>query len=108
MLFRSVATGEVVRASRTAELDGISVREGVWLGLVDDVLVTADDDFTTVAELVVGRVLEGGRELLTLLTGEEEPDLERLLDRLGAAHPQVEIETHVGGQPHYPLLILAE
>lgn len=103
-----VATGEVVRASRTVELDGVDVREGAWLGLVDDVAVAAGDDFEEVAVAVVERVLAGGRELLTLLTGSEEPDLSQVLSRLDREHPKVEIETHPGGQPHYPLLVFAE
>ena len=103
-----VATGEVVRASRTVELDGIAVREGAWLGLVDDVAVVSGDSFEEVANAVVDHVLEGGREMLTLLTGSEEPDLSQVLSRLGSAHPTVEIETHAGGQPHYPLLVFAE
>ena len=103
-----VATGEVVRASRTVELDGIEVREGAWLGLVDEVAVAAGDDFDEVATAVVERVLGGDRELLTLLTGTEEPDLDVLLARVRSAHPLAEIETHQGGQPHYPLLVFAE
>ena len=103
-----VATGEVVRASRTVELDGVAVREGEWLGLVDEVAVAASDDFEAVVVAVVEHVLGGGRELLTLLTGSEEPDLSRVLSRLGSDYPTVEIETHAGGQPHYPLLVFAE
>lgn len=103
-----VVTGEVVRASRTVELDGIDVREGAWLGLVDEVAVAAGDDFEEVAAAVVERVLGDDRELLTLLTGSEGPDLSALLTRVRDAHPLVEIETHAGGQPHYPLLVFAE
>jgi uncharacterized protein len=103
-----VATGEVVRASRTVELDGIAVHEGAWLGLVDEVAVASGDDFEEVADAVVRQVLDGGRELLTLLTGSDEPDLTQLLSRVGREFPTVEIETHAGGQPHYPLLVFAE
>ena len=103
-----VVTGEVARASRTVELDGIDVREGAWLGLVDDVAVASADEFEQVAEAVAERVLADGRELLTLLTGAEEPELATLLERLRARHPSVEIEVHPGGQPHYPLLVFAE
>jgi DAK2 domain fusion protein YloV len=103
-----VVTGEVARASRTVELDGVRVQEGDWLGLVDDVAVASSDEFEEVAEVVAERVLADGRELLTLLTGAEEPELGALLERLRADHPSVEIEVHSGGQPHYPLLVFAE
>ena len=45
---------------------------------------------------------------LTLLTGEEPPPLDGLLSELESGHPELEVEVHQGGQPHYPLLLSAE
>lgn len=104
----SVATGEVTVASREAELDGVRVRRGDWLGLADGSAVASGDDFDRVAESVVEKLLDEGQELLTLLTGSEEPPLEGLLAALEQRHPGVEIQVHNGGQPHYPLLLSAE
>jgi len=102
-----VATGEVTRASRDAELDGIVVRSGTWLGLADEHAVASGEDFEAVAEEVVDRVLDGSRELLTLLTGEDEPELTALVERIRDRYG-VDVEVHAGGQPHYPLLLYAE
>jgi uncharacterized protein len=104
----SVATGEVTVASREAELDGVRVRRGDWLGLADGSAVASGDDFDRVAESVVEKLLDEGQELLTLLTGSEEPSLEGLLAALEQRHPGIEIQVHTGGQPHYPLLLSAE
>ena len=103
-----VATGEVTIASRDVTLDGIEVRKGAWLGLADGEAVASGQSFDTVAEAVVERLLDGGREILTLLTGADEPHLGTLVDEIGARHPEIEIEIHAGGQPHYPLLLSAE
>ena len=46
--------------------------------------------------------------MLTLLTGEEPPPLDGLLAELEAEHPDLELEVHEGGQPHYALLLAAE
>ena len=99
-----VSTGEVTRASRDALIDGIVVRKGAWLGLVDDRAVLCGDDFDAVAEEVVGRILDGRRDLLTLLTGEEEPELATLVDHVRERYG-IDAEVHPGGQPHYPLLL---
>jgi uncharacterized protein len=104
----SVTTGEVTVASRDAKLDGITIRKGAYLGLVDDAAVVADEDLDVVVKEVVERVLEGEREWLGLLAGEDAPPLDRLLADLQRDHPEVEIEAHHGGQPHYPLLVVAE
>ncbi|MFN0156396.1 MAG: DAK2 domain-containing protein [Gaiella sp.] len=103
-----VATGEITTASRTVEIDGVAVREGCWLGLADGTAVACDEDFDTVALAVSGALLDGGRSMLTLLTGDSEPELGAILSALEARHPSLEIEVHEGGQPHYPLLLSAE
>ena len=104
----AVSTGEVTRASRDVELNGLTIRHGDWLGLADGEPVAGGDDFAEVAFGVVGRLLAEPRALLTLLTGAEPPPLDGLVDRLTSAHPGLEVEVHEGGQPHYPLLLGAE
>jgi hypothetical protein len=104
----SVATGEVTVASRDAELDGVTIRKGSYLGLVDGTAVAADDDMDAVALEVVERVLEEERTQLAILVGENAPSLDGLLEAIRDAHPDVYVEVYDGGQPHYPLLVVAE
>ena len=103
-----VATGEVTLASRDVELDGVEVRKGAWLGLADGSAVASSPDFDDVAWAVAEKLLGDGREVLTLLTGADEPDLDGFLRRMEERHPEVELEVQPGGQPHYPLLLSAE
>ncbi len=103
-----VATGEVTLASRDVELDGIDVRKGAWLGLANGSAVASSSDFEDVACAVAERLLGDGREVLTLLTGADEPELDALLRRIQERHPGVELDVQPGGQPHYPLLLSAE
>jgi DAK2 domain fusion protein YloV len=103
-----VATGEVTLASRDVDLDGVAVRKGAWLGLADGAAVASSGDFEDVACAVAERLLGNGREVLTLLTGADEPDLDGLLRRIQERHPGVELDVQPGGQPHYPLLLSAE
>jgi DAK2 domain fusion protein YloV len=104
----AVATGEIIRASRDVSLDGFAIRNGDWLGLVDREPIARGEDFAAVASGVVARLLAEPRVVLTLLTGEESPALDGLLEHLASTHPELEIEVHEGGQPHYPLLLGAE
>jgi hypothetical protein len=103
-----VATGAVTIASRDVQLDGLAVQTGSWLGLQDGEPVAGGDAFDEVAKVVVERLLAEPRGLVTLLTGEEAPELTGLLAYLEERHPDVELEVHEGGQPHYPLLVAAE
>jgi hypothetical protein len=104
----SVRTGEVTVASRDARLDGVEIAKGAYLGLVEDAAVATGDDLQQVALEVVEHVLDGDRGWLGILTGEGAPPVEELLAAVNAAHPDVDVEVHDGGQPHYPLLVVAE
>jgi hypothetical protein len=46
--------------------------------------------------------------VLTLLTGEDAPVLDALLGHVRESHPDLELDVHEGGQPHYALLLAAE
>jgi len=46
------------------------------------------------------------RDLAQLRDGRAQPY--RLLGELAAQHPELELDVHEGGQPHYPLLLSAE
>src|SRR5205807_54660 len=101
----AVVTAAVTRASRDVQLDGLSVRKGDFLGLVEGEPVVGGESFDEVAQAVVERLLAEPREVLTLLTGEAEPELDALLQAVERRHPDLELEVHGGGQPHYALLI---
>jgi uncharacterized protein len=104
----AVTTGEVTTASRDAQLDGLSIRAGDYLGLADGTPVATGPDFDAVATAVTERLLAEPRGVLTLLIGEDEQPLDALLARLRERHPDLEVDVQQGGQPHYPLLLSAE
>jgi DAK2 domain fusion protein YloV len=104
----AVATGAVTVASRDVQLNGVAVRQGKWLGLADGEPVAGGETFDEVADAVLQRLLGEPRSVLTLLTGDGAPALDGLLDRIRTKHPELELEVHEGGQPHYPLLLSAE
>jgi fatty acid kinase len=104
----SVRSGGVARASRSATIGPLEVEQGHFLGLVDGVPVTAGSALEPVAREVVERLLGEASEVLTILVGEEATGAEALLEGIRTAHPELEVELHEGGQPHYPLLFGVE
>jgi hypothetical protein len=104
----TVATGAVTLASRDVDTNGVAVRKGAWLGLADGEPIAGGDSFADVTRTVIDRILAEPRGVLTLLTGEEAPALDEIVAELQARHPDLELEVHEGGQPHYPLLLAAE
>jgi uncharacterized protein len=104
----AVREGAVTRASRTAVLDGLEVEEGQFLGLVDGDPVTSGPVLDVVAREVVERLLVDRSDVLTILLGERADGVDRLREEIETAYPELEIDVHEGGQPHYPLLFSVE
>jgi DAK2 domain fusion protein YloV len=104
----AVCTAAVTIASRDVEMNGLSVREGAYLGLVEGDAVAAGPSFDDVARAVVEQLLAEPRDVLTLLVGADAPELADLRSFLEDEHPELELEVQHGGQPHYPLLLSAE
>jgi dihydroxyacetone kinase-like predicted kinase len=103
-----LVTGELALASRDASIDGVPVREGEFLALLDGEAVAASAGFDEVARALIARLLAEPRDVLTLLRGEGAPSLNGLLEQLAKQYPELELDVHEGGQPHYPLLLSAE
>ena len=105
-----VVAAEITRAVRDSLVDGIQVKAHDFIGLIDDRVVVADPDLRSAIADILARVLDGGREMLTVLVGEgEEGERARtIMEEARAEYPLVEIDVHEGGQPFYPVLLAAE
>lgn len=106
----TVRIGEVTTAIKNAKGKAGDIREGQIIGIVDDEEIEfIGEDVDVVAEQLAG-LLAVEAETLTLFAGADYDDdrLQRLSQRIAAAHPDLEVETHRGEQPLYPLVMSAE
>jgi dihydroxyacetone kinase-like predicted kinase len=85
-------------------------RPGDVLGLVDDDVALIGDDPAAVGVEVLDRLLSGGGELATLVSGAAVPDglVAGLTGHLGRRWPLVEVTAHHGGQRGAYLLVGVE
>ncbi|HYY34376.1 MAG TPA: DAK2 domain-containing protein [Gaiellaceae bacterium] len=104
----AVRAGAVARASRSATIGPLQVEQGQFLGLVEGEPVTAGPALDPVAREVVERLLGESADVLTILLGYDVEGADELVEGVRTAHPELEIEVHEGGQPHYPLLFGVE
>ena len=101
---------EVTRAVREARIDGREVPEGAYIGLLDGELVAVEDRVEDAAIKLVEKMLEGGIDIVTLLTGYgmSERSAERVAEGIKRLDTGVDVEIKDGGQPLYPLQMVAE
>jgi uncharacterized protein len=103
-----VRAGAVTQASRDAVVGDLAVEKGQYLGLLEGEPVTAGALLQPVAREVLELLLEEGADVLTILSGERAEGVDDLVAFVQELHPELEVEVHEGGQPHYPLLFGAE
>jgi hypothetical protein len=102
-----VVPAEVTRAVRDSVTDAGEVREGDWIGISRDGVVSVADNVVVCTRLLISRLLEDSHELITLIEGEgaRVADTRRIEEWLSEEHPEVALEVHQGGQPLYPYLL---
>ncbi|MEJ5311705.1 MAG: DAK2 domain-containing protein [Anaerolineae bacterium] len=107
---KEVVTGEVTWATRDVALNGIDVREGDAIGLLDGELVVDAESFDEAVYWLLAEVELEDCELVTLYYGEgvDAAQAESLAARLNETYPELEFEVIEGGQPHYPYIISIE
>ncbi|HVM29059.1 MAG TPA: DAK2 domain-containing protein [Mycobacteriales bacterium] len=106
----STRWAEVTTAVRESMTMAGVCRPGDVLGLIEGDVVLIGDDVEKVAVELLDRMLDGGGELVTVVTGQDAPDgaADRLVEHVERSRPAVEAVAYQGGQPHYPLLLGVE
>ncbi len=105
-----VQTAEITRAVRDAKSDGITVKMGDVIGLLNNKLVTTGQDLSQVAWDLLERMEASTRELITIYWGGDlsAGDAQTFSDRVRQRYPDAEVELVDGGQPFYDYIISAE
>ena len=106
----STRWAEVTTAVREAATMAGICRPGDVLGLLEGDVVLIGAELEAVAVELVDRMLDGGGELVTVVTGADAPDGagQRLVEHVERLRSAVEVVAYEGGQPHYPLLLGVE
>jgi hypothetical protein len=107
---QNIRTIEITKATRSVKLDGLDVKEGAFIGLIDDDLKGADEDRTAIALEMLKQAQIENCEIVTIYYGDSVSanDAQDLSEAIRAQYPSQEIEVVSGGQPHYHFIISVE
>ncbi len=105
-----VRTGEVTIATRSVDMNGVKVREGQPIGLLDDALAAAGETIEAVIDQLLEKMDAAERELVTIYYGVSATaeGAQALADAIRERYSHLEVEVVAGGQPHYPYIFSAE
>ncbi|MCB9109995.1 MAG: DAK2 domain-containing protein [Anaerolineales bacterium] len=105
-----VKTGEITIATRSVEIDGVTVTDGQVIALLDGKLVASAESVEKSMMLLLDKAEAADHEIVTLFYGEEMSHVEanRIADLIREKYPNLEVEVQEGGQPHYQFILSVE
>jgi len=105
-----VQTIEVTHAVRDTRSNGLRVKKGDVIGLINDKLEFAGGDYADVVKRALGKLGPDSYELVTVYRGEgaSEDELASLQSSIQSSFPGLEVEVQQGGQQHYPFILSVE
>ena len=105
-----VKTGSVTYAVRDTEIDGIEIKEGNMLGLVEGKIKEVGSDNAEVAMKVLDKMIDEDSELITVYYGSDVSDdeAENFQNKLEEKYADFDIQVYKGNQPLYYFLLSVE
>lgn len=110
MASKPVKTGQVTFAIKDTTFDGMEIKEGDYMGIMEkDIVVSTQDKFEATKALL-DRLIDDDSELVTIFCGEDitDAETEKVEAYINEKHPHVEVEMNQGGQPVYSFIIGVE
>jgi len=105
-----VKTGQITHAVRDTMIDGKEIKEGNFLGILDDEMSVVAHDLDNAVKELVEAMMDEDSEIISMYYGAEvsKGDAEALEHYLEETYPECDIEVHSGGQPVYYYIISVE
>ena len=107
---KNIAYAEVTHAVRDSAVNGLEIKAGDIIGLINDYISIRGSVVENVVLDLLEKMQAQKQELLTLFYGNDidENDAMQLKGKIMGKYPDSEVEMHYGGQPHYSYLLSVE
>lgn len=105
-----VQFAEITTATRSVEIQGVKVESGQVIGLLNGTLTSSGDSLQEILMEILEKGQTADHELVTLYYGEDlsASAANQITDHVRKVYPDLEVELHQGGQPHYQIILSIE
>ncbi len=106
----TVKSGQVTAAVRDTKINGLDIKKGRYMGIVDGKIEVIEDTLNDATISMLKKMLTEDSENVTIIFGEgaTQADADLIESEALKTDPELEVEIHEGDQPVYPLLISVE
>ncbi len=105
-----VEAGEITTATRSIEINGLKVKKGEVIALLNGQLIDSSGSVLEACMNLLKKANTQDREHITLFYGQETSKelVDELVALINQEYPDHEVEVHNGGQPHYQFILSIE
>lgn len=105
-----VKTGSITYAVRDTEMDGVSIKEGNILGLIEGKIKEVGEDIFETSEKVLEEMIDEDSELITIFYGKDIEDgkAEEFLSHLEEKYEDLDVQCYKGEQPLFYFIMSVE
>ena len=107
---KNVKTGQVTYAVRDTHIDDKEIHKDDIMGIGDSGIVAVGTDIADTTKEMLEILVDEDSELISIYYGEDvsEEDAEKLAAEIEEKYPDVDVDTHFGGQPIYYYVLAVE
>ncbi|GAA0683432.1 MULTISPECIES: DAK2 domain-containing protein [Clostridium] len=106
----TVKTGSITYAVRDTEMDGLKIKEGNILGLVEGKIKEVGEEVYSTTEKILEAMVDEDSELVTIFYGSdvEKEKAEEFAEKLEEKYEDLDIQCYSGKQPLYYFILSVE
>ena len=106
----NVKTGQVTYAVRDTSIDGKEIHVDDIMGIGDEGIISVGQDIEKTTLEMLAELVDDETELISVYYGCDvsEEDAMQLTEQIEEAYPDVDVDTHTGGQPIYYYVLAVE
>ncbi len=100
----------VTRAIRDSRTNGFVIKEGEYIAILEDDIVSHGTDITVLTKDLMKKMVDDEDAVITLYYGQgiAEEDARALADEIGRLYKDLDMEVYNGGQPIYDYILSVE
>nr|WP_210727861.1 DAK2 domain-containing protein [Facklamia miroungae] len=106
----SVASGQITHAIRDTQIDGLTIKENDFMGILDGNIILSHQDLKETLIQLVNRMVDESSELVTVIIGEEGDHqlAQEVADHFEQTNSEIEFELIQGDQPVYNYFVTVD
>lgn len=107
---KKVKTGQVTYAVRDTKIDDKEIHKDDIMGLGDKGILAVGTDIAETTKAMFAEMIDEDSELVSIYFGADvtEEDANQLTEEIASLYPNVDVDTHFGGQPIYYYVVSVE